>query len=170
MKTIDGIDVEELERRMRPGGWSQEGFLTSEQSLVQVLADDHVSIQKLGVSKQQISGTLERLLEKGARSNRFKPENVGHFKVQIIHSRKMRTCPWAPHQFEWCHIGQGVKYLTTEDFEVTNTRIRESLHGTSLCVHLIRDHGFFGGRNTAYRIDPEKAVRVLELGSGNNSN
>jgi len=167
MKTIDGVDVDELERRMRPGGWSQEGFLRPEQSLVQVLADDRASIQKLGVSVQQISDALEILLEKGAHSNRFKPEYVGHFKVQIIHSRKMRTCPWAPQQFEWCRFGRGVTYLTTEDFKITNTRIGESLRSTSLCLHLIRDHSFFGGRGTPYRIEPEKAARVLELVSNN---
>ena len=163
MKSINSVDIDELERRMRPGGWSQEGFLTPEQSLVQVLANDLASIQELGVSGKQIADALERLLERGARGDRFRPEYVEHFKVRIIRSRKMRTCPWAPKQFERCHIGRGVKYLTTEDFEISNRLIGESLSGTSLCLHLIRDHSFFGGPGTMYRIEPKKAVRVLEL-------
>jgi hypothetical protein len=60
-------------------------------------------------------------------------------------------------------VGQGVKYLTTEDFQITNAKTGETLRGTSLCVHLIRDHTFSGGPGTAFRIDPEEAIRVLDL-------
>jgi hypothetical protein len=34
-----------------------------------------------------------------------------------------------------------------------------------LIVHLIREHGFFEGRESPYRVDPGDLVRVLELGS-----
>lgn len=163
MQLVDGIAVNELERRMRPGGWSQEGFITPDQSLIKVLVADMATVQKLGVTPQGIAESLERLIERGAHGEQFIPAQVEHFNVRIIHSRKMRTCPWAQKQFERCNFGMGVKYLTTEDFEITNTRLGESLTGTSLCIHLIRDHSFFGGPGTAYRIDPERAVRVLEL-------
>jgi hypothetical protein len=160
---INGVPLDELERRMQPGGWSQEGFLTPEQPLAQVMAADAASLRQLGVTAEEIANSLEHLLERGAHSDRFRSVHIEQFQVQITHSHKMRTCPWAPKQFEWCHIGQGVKYLTTEYFEITNTRLGESLNGTSLCIHLIRDHSFFGGPGTLFRIDPERAVRVLEL-------
>lgn len=163
LQLINDVPLDELERRMRPGGWSQEGFLLQEQSLVHVMAADAAAIRQLGVTAEEIADSLERLLERGAHGNRFRPAHIEHFRVRIIRSHKMRTCPWAPKEFEWCRIGRGVKYLTTEDFEITNTRLGESLSGTTLCIHLIRDHSFFGGPGTLYRIDPEKAVRILEL-------
>lgn len=160
---INGISLDELERRMRPGGWSQEGFLTQKQSLARVVAADLASLQELGVTPQKIADSLECLLEEGSHGGRFRPARIRYFQIRIIRSHKMRTCPWATKQFEWCHIGEGAKYLTTEDFEIRNARLKEALMGTSLCIHLIRDHGFFGGPGTVYRVDPERAVRVLEL-------
>lgn len=148
---------------MRPCGWTQEGFLTREQSLSEVMHQDLTTTHELGISIKRISDVLELLLEKGKNIDAFRPSSMTHYKVRIAHSRRIRTCPWAPKQFEWCRTGRGVKYLTTNDFEVTNTRTEESLRGTTLCLHLIRDHSFFGGPGTVYRIDPEKAIHILEL-------
>lgn len=160
---VNDVPLDELERRMRPGGWSREEFLAPDQSLARVIAADAAFLRQLGLTAEEIADSLERLYEKGAHSDRFRPVQVEQFWVRIIHSHKMRTCPWAPKQFEWCHVGRGVKYLTTEDFEITNTRLGASLSGTSLCFHLIRDHSFFGGPGTPFRIDPERAVRILDL-------
>ena len=49
------------------------------------------------------------------------------------------------------------------DFVITNNRTGETLKGPGLIVHLIRDHHFFEGKQSPYRVDPEKAARVLEL-------
>ena len=71
MKSIDGIAVEELERRMRTGEWSPEGFLTNEQSLVEVISSDLETLRRLGVSAQVIAYNLQRLLEAGEKSESF---------------------------------------------------------------------------------------------------
>ena len=75
----------------------------------------------------------------------------------------MRTRPWAPVRFQRCNYGLGVKYLSTVDFEIKNIALDEGISSTSLYTHLIRDHSFFGGPGTAYRIDPSKAIRILQL-------
>jgi hypothetical protein len=163
LEMIDGVPVEELERRMQPGSWTPEGFLARGQSLVEVMAKDAHSLQHLKREPKDIARALESFLERAAGSDLFRPVRIERFRVQIFHSRKMRTCPWAEQEFERCLIGQGVEYLTTDDFEIVNTRLGKRLGGTSLCVHLIRDHHFFGGPDTPFRIDPTAAAKVLEL-------
>jgi hypothetical protein len=163
MTSLNGIPLEILEKRMKPRGWFQTAFLQEDQSLLEIVISDKLILKNLRVSAQDIAEVLEKVLELGKESDRFHSVHVNHYRVRIIHSRKMLTCPWAKQQFEWCKIGKGVKYLTTEDFEITNMINNKSLQSTSLMIHLIRDHNFFGGPDTPYRIDPKKAVSVLDL-------
>ncbi len=52
------------------------------------------------------------------------------------------------------------------DFLILNRRLGESVTGPGLIVHLIREHQFFEGSESPYRLEPSKAIRVLDLASG----
>ena len=47
-------------------------------------------------------------------------------------------------------------------FVIVNRKNNASLEGPGLIAHLIEKHGFFGGRENRHRVDPTKAVNVLE--------
>lgn len=163
MKYINGVAVEILKKRMFPNTWSYKGYLKENQSLLSIMHQDLSTLNKLHVKPIDIANKLEYLLKQSSRSSKFWGVYVDHFKINIIHSCTMITCPWAQKQFTRCTIGKGVKYLTTEDFVITNMKTYEKIISTSLCIHLIRDHSFFCAPGTQYRIDPEKAIRILEL-------
>jgi hypothetical protein len=46
---------------------------------------------------------------------------------------------------------------------ITDTSSNDQIIITRLSVHLIRKHGFFQGRGSRFRIDPEKAMRILKI-------
>jgi len=46
---------------------------------------------------------------------------------------------------------------------VINIKTNESITFGVLLPHLIRNHGFFQGKQSPFRLDPEKVVKVLEL-------
>jgi hypothetical protein len=46
---------------------------------------------------------------------------------------------------------------------VENKKINERLIFSCLSIHLIREHGFYQGRGSPFRIDPEAAKRILEM-------
>jgi hypothetical protein len=52
----------ELERRMRPGAYSEKGFLGQLESLKTVVSQDKQRLKMLGVSFEQIGATLENVL------------------------------------------------------------------------------------------------------------
>jgi hypothetical protein len=56
--------------------------------------------------------------------------------------------------------------LQESHFLILNRRSGESVTGPGLIVHLIREHQFFEGSESPYRLEPSKAIRVLELASG----
>jgi len=57
------LEIAELERRMRPGAWSDCGFLGATERLSDVLAADERTLCELGVSCEELAGTLTLLLE-----------------------------------------------------------------------------------------------------------
>ena len=67
-----------------------------------------------------------------------------------------------PGQSLSCNAGNTYHHAD-RDFLIVNRRTGERLFGSGLMPHLIGEHHFFGGESQPYRLDPERAVRVLGL-------
>lgn len=156
------LELSEVERRMQPGAWFTDGFLLKGTSLSEVLSEDARSLSALGVTAVEIGQRLAQLLESGMKSDWFRPFQRGEYKVEMRRRRGFITCPWAPDEFVPCAVGQLTR-PTANQFLIRNKGSRQSLEGFELSVHLIRDHEFFGGRGTRFRIEPERAVAVLGM-------
>jgi hypothetical protein len=61
-----------------------------------------------------------------------------------------------------CRPGQTYRYAEL-DFLVINRETGDYLAGPCLIVHLIREHHFFEGPGSPYRVEPVAAARVLGL-------
>ncbi len=57
---MNAPSISELERRMRPGAWSQMGFLGCLESLEVVIAQDNQTLKALHISCEQIADALEK--------------------------------------------------------------------------------------------------------------
>lgn len=176
----------ELEARMRPGAYSQGGFLGTNESLEDILAQDAQTLQSLGVSHKQIADTLESVLmtaiekyKKDSRPNKTDrqlffdlgdPETFPHHTSDGLPALDIGYLVGNLHVFfvmwrglQACPWGCGFSNLAYIDFFILNRRTREYLTGAGLVIHLIREHHFFEGAESPYRTDPAQAVRVLEI-------
>ncbi len=89
------------------------------------------------------------------------PEGVGYlvdsvFQLFFVTARGFQDCPWGcPFASEagWAHF----------DFLVLNRATAQFIIAPGLIVHMIRDHHFFEGKESPYRTDPARLVRVLGL-------
>lgn len=70
----------------------------------------------------------------------------------------------ATDQFLPCRSGLSYRYGNLE-FLIVHRDTRRCLRGSGLLVHLIRDHHFFEGEESPFRLDPERAAHVLGLSS-----
>ena len=156
------LELSEVERRMRPGAWFTHGFLLKDTSLAEVLAQDARTLAALGVTAEQVGRRLAELLQSGAKSDWFWPFQTGEYKVEIRRRRGFITCPWAPDEFAPCVVGQ-LSPPTANQFLIRRRGSRQRLEGFELSAHLIRDHAFFGGPGSRFRIEPDQAVAVLGL-------
>ena len=173
---MSDIPISELERRMCSGAWSQGGFLGPYEKLMDVLREGDATLKRLGVTYEQIANKIEELIKAACEENLASwraqertswrigrsPVILAHFAVIIKSYLGYQMCPRSKNFNQLCKVGSGSRYGSI-DFVITNNRTGEQLKGPGLIVHLIRDHHFFEGKHSPYRVDPEKAVRVLEL-------
>jgi hypothetical protein len=151
---------------MQPGAWFARGFLVAGTALAQVLADDAERLARLGVTAEQVGGRLAALLESGAESDWLSPAVRGAYRIELHRRRGFITCPWAPEEFEPCAVGLGAR-PTANEYLIEHTPSRRRLEGFELSAHLVRDHGFFGGPGSAFRLEPEAMASLLGLGGTN---
>ena len=141
-----------LEERMGASKFSGEGFLgTDHRTVDQIVAADLRALNEIGVAKDQLLGALRGIFEK-ARAELGGEIEVRPGVVAVAHESMGRI----PSPFR----GDGV-------FEkgdvVVAARSGEGFILTALGLALIEKHDFFQGHGSRYRIDPERAARLLGL-------
>ncbi len=151
MKQSPQLDL--VEARMRPGAISLHGFLGKDtRPLSQILEEDHNTVNELGVTHRLIADRMEFFTEQGQKGLGTTVEVEGHFEVRVEEVRGVLPCPW-PHKGLY---GKLNVYLR-------NLELDKELTWTGLQVHLIGAHGFYEGRGSPFRIEPQEACRILEL-------
>lgn len=157
--------MDEVEARMRPGAFSQRGFLGPNERLRDVLQQDAETLAALGVRYEQIADGLQGLIERALASSARRVRVGSLFSVRVEQYKGFQMCPWAsaPHQRQ-CSVGRGVQFASL-DWEISNHQRNLRVRGPGLIVHLIRDHHFFEGVKAPYRLEPSLLTRLLELSS-----
>jgi len=153
--------IEEVEARMRPGVFSQGGFLGPNEVLRDVIIQDEEAVHGLGVTCEWIGERLEELIS-SAMDSQARRGAGQHFKVRLERFKGFQICPWssAPHSHQ-CIVGGGVRFASI-DWDILNRRNGIRMRGPGLTTHLIRDHHFFEGLQSPYRLDPKALVSLLE--------
>lgn len=171
---------------MRPGQYSQGGFLGLNESLEAVIAQDEQTLAKLGFNHEKIANTLERLIETVHEQekalpldkrierrtdfpNLYKPDTNPVFSKDnlpgtdvgyLVECFQIFTLQYRGSQVcPWDGCGE----VGSFDFMILNRNTSASFTAPALIIHLIRVHHFFEGNDSPYRVDPEKVVRTLEM-------
>jgi hypothetical protein len=76
-----------------------------------------------------------------------------HICFSFLRAGGCQDCPWGCEDLPWSNL----------EFRIENERAGEVVKGPGLIVHLIREHSFFEGLESPYRVNPIKLVKVLEL-------
>jgi hypothetical protein len=185
------VPIHELENRMRPGAYSVKGFLGEAESLEEILRQDELTLQQLDLTYEKLAAELETLISDAlqqkhervyknrqelmereypsniwqqARSmSKFSTNDLPSTQIGYIignkyqgffaQTRGFQECPWNCEQPEWGSF----------EFLLLNRETAEFIIVPGLIVHLIREHRFFEGRESPYRVEPFKLAQVLGL-------
>lgn len=146
-------DLEKVQERMKPGVISSYGFLgTDDRKLIDILDEDDKKVTALGLTHQKIADRLQYFYEKAKHATGSWITVDEHFAVYVDDVRGYIPCPF------------GDPGLYPKNYVIVeNKKINERLIFSCLSIHLIREHGFYQGRGSPFRIDPEAAKRILEM-------
>ncbi|MCF7933748.1 MAG: hypothetical protein K9M84_08760 [Spirochaetia bacterium] len=142
-----------IQEQMKPGVITLDGFLgTDTRNLIDILVEDDGTVRRLGLTHAQIADRMEYFRQKGLDGLGEFIHIDSSFDVRVDSVRGVLPSPFGgPGMYQ--------KVNTT----VRNLRIGREVTFTDMHIHFVRDHGFYEGKGSAYRIDPEVLIEVLEL-------
>jgi hypothetical protein len=140
-----------LEAMLRSGKLAAGGFMGNDpRSPADVIAADVATLTSLGYTAAQVAGRMQELRDL-ARPTLGNWVEVGEvLRVKSEDYKGFIVCPWP-------HAGRYEKRITTAERLDTG----QSVSWTDLNIHLILEHGFFEGRDTFFRIEPEHLIKVI---------
>jgi len=145
--------LDAAQARMAPGRITRDGFLGSDRrALIEIIEQDRNAVARLGLTNQQIADRLDYLTEHGKAGLGTWVLVEGDLEVRVESVRGGLPCPWG-HKGLYPKMNVFLRNLTTG----------EELVWTGMQIHLVREHGFYEGKGSPFRLDPERVARALGL-------
>ena len=143
--------LQRLEEILRSSKLVYRGFMGIDtRSVLDVIDADLAELSRLDITAERIAARMQEITD-------IAKDGLGNW-IKIDETRQAMTeeakgtlvCPWP-------HPGKFAKRVTT----VKLNKSGQTICWADLNIHLISEHGFFEGRGSAFRIDPEKLIRVI---------
>jgi hypothetical protein len=138
---------------MRPGRISLPGFLGDDpRDLARLIDEDNEAIKRLDLTHAAVAARMRVLRDAGAEGLGEFTTVPPHFEVRMDSVRGRMPCPFGER-------GLYPKNSVT----VRNLATGREVTYTDLHIHLIAAHGFYEGRGTPFRLEPEDLAAILEV-------
>lgn len=140
-----------MEELMRSSQIVAGGFLGDDpRPIEEIIEADAAEMEHLGVTREELADHMSAA-ESAALNGLGSFVKVGeNLEAATDDNRGMLICPWGDDTRHF-------KTITT----VRRTDTGRELRWSDLSIHLIREHGFFQGKGTAFRLEPRELVEVL---------
>ena len=143
----------ELRERLGPSFFSGEGFLGNDSRPVQeIISHDLAVLESAEITADQIAELLTEVYDKAVKGFGAEVE-----VLPGVYGKYNESMGKIPSPF----TGEGV--FPKGEVTITDKKNGNEIIITPLSIHLIKSHGFFQGKGSRYRIDPEKAADILML-------
>lgn len=138
-------------RALEPSNFSAVGFLGSDTRPLDAIIEEDLAVLREADAALSIVAEALEAIHRAARASLGAEVSCGPGLFAVHHdSRAQLPCPFGDGLFEkgetvLADRGNGREFLLT-----------------FLSIHLIRDHGFFQGRGSRYRIEPSEAITIVK--------
>ena len=147
------VQMKKIQEKMKPGVITRDGFLGNDiRNLIDILVEDEADVKRISLTHQVIANRMMELREAGIRGLGNFISVAPHFEVQVDSVRGKLPCPFGdPGIFPKTNI------------TVKNLNINDEITFTDLHIHLIGSHGFYEGKGSLFRLEPEMLIKTLEI-------
>lgn len=140
-----------IQDKMKAGVLTAEGFLgTDKRNFRDIIAEDMKKVNSFDKSLEDIADRMQYLMEKSFLSYDGSILVDKDYEVEYKSYRGVLLSPFP-------RAGRFGKAT----IKVTNLKNNMSVVWTPLHVHFIRDYGFFEGKGSRFRIEPEMLFRAI---------
>jgi len=152
-------DLTTVEQRMQPGEITLEGFLGSEaRALAAIIETDERTLSALALTHASIAEKLDYLTAAGKDIHEQERIVEGRYRLRVREDRGFLPCPFGDGLFRKGEVAM-ICIATGRTF-----------YWSPLSLHMIRCHGFYGGRGSKYRLEPAEIAEVAGLSVGRKTN
>jgi hypothetical protein len=147
------VQMKQIQEKMKPGLITRDGFLgTDRRNLIDILIEDDETVKRMNLTHQVIAGRMLELRDAGMRGLGDFITVEPHYEVRVDSVRGKLPCPFGdPGIFPKTNI------------IVRNTEINREIVYTDLHIHLIYAHGFYEGKGSVFRLEPQDLVEILDV-------
>ena len=136
---------------MQPGVITLSGFLgTDARHYHEIIEADEKTLEALGKTAFELADRLEYFTKASFESFMGPITIDGIYEVETEITRGKLPCPFG-------HSGIFRKTVTT----LTNTTNQITVRWTALNIHLIREHHFFEGTGSTFRLEPDILIKAI---------
>ncbi|NQT25429.1 hypothetical protein HQ585_08740 [candidate division KSB1 bacterium] len=137
-----------------PGTISKDGFLGDDSRHVHdIVQMDQRELTRLGIDQKDIADRMSHFIEAGKKGLETTVD-LGDFTVQVQWQRGLILCPFGEKR-------RVPKLIAI----VCNKKREQCIRYSQLNEHMIREHGFFEGSGSTFRLNPAELVQILEIQS-----
>jgi hypothetical protein len=143
--------MRKLEAVLRSSKLVAGGFMgTDRRSLSEITEADATQLLRLGFTAKQIAARMQEITDiaKTALGNWVDLDDKR--RARVDEAKGIIVCPWP-------HPGRFAKRVTIVDTIDSGG----SIHWSDLNIHLIAEHGFFEGKGSNFRIEPEILIKTI---------
>ncbi|HVW37749.1 MAG TPA: hypothetical protein VHB99_10610 [Pirellulales bacterium] len=150
---INGLAIDRLEQAMRPGAASEQGFLGTDETLLEVLAaDNRYVVDERRLTHQQLARALRILAAIGRKQPGQEFAYRGQrYRINVQYYRGFQESP-----FE-----DGTR--ANSEATIENLSNGKTLRFSLLVPDTIERYGFYEGCGTPYRVEPSRILEVCDF-------
>ena len=145
-------EMDHYQHNMRPGCITLKGMLGNDRrNLTDILTDDDAEVKRLGTTHEAIADRMQELRDAGVAGLGESISVQGHFDIRVDSVRGKLPCPFEDAVVQKTFV------------QVQNKTLHETITYTDLHIHMIKEHGFYEGHGSGFRLPPAELVKVLDV-------
>jgi len=145
--------LQDIQHNMKPGSLSAHGFLGDDmRNLADILSEDDSVVRKLDTTHKALADRMHYFTQCGKKGLGGPVIVDDIYEVVVEEYRGLISCPFRDHY-----------RAAKKNTRITSLKTGQTVFWTDLNTHMICSHGFYEGRGSYFRINPEELAVILGM-------
>ena len=145
------LDMIKLDEVLRSSRLVDGGFMGDDhRAVTEVIDADAALLSKADVSLKRLAGRMQEITDMAIKGLGTQIVIDQRLSAKVDEAKGAVVCPWP-------HTANFAKRVTT----VTQRDTGKSIRWSDLSIHMIREHGFFEGIGSSFRLEPNELIEIL---------